>query len=128
VATITASDALSGVATLTVTATSSEPDRGTGGGDVPGDIVINGGIVQLRAERSPSGKGRTYTINATAVDVAGNAATSTATCQVSKWSIRLVDQNCGSRLEEELSREPAFALIPPSVEPPERLAESRAFL
>ena len=84
VATITASDALSGVATLTVTATSSEPDSGTGGGDVPGDIVINGGIVQLRAERSPSGKGRTYTINATAVDVAGNAATSTATCQVSK--------------------------------------------
>ena len=84
VANITASDALSGVATLTVTATSSEPDSGTGGGDVPGDIVINGGIVQLRAERSPSGRGRTYTINATAVDVAGNVATSTATCQVPK--------------------------------------------
>ena len=84
VANITASDALSGVATLTVTATSSEPDSGTGGGDVAGDIVINGGIVQLRAERSPSGKGRTYTINATAVDVAGNVATSTATCQVPK--------------------------------------------
>jgi len=84
VANITASDALSGVATLTVTATSSEPDSGTGGGDVAGDIVINGGIVQLRAERSPSGKGRTYTINARAVDVAGNVATSTATCQVPK--------------------------------------------
>src|SRR5262245_36583133 len=84
VATITASDALSGLAALTVTATSSEPDSGTGGGDVPGDIVINGGIVQLRAERSPSGKGRTYTINATAIDVAGNLAVSTATCQVPK--------------------------------------------
>src|SRR5262245_13671160 len=84
VANITASDARSGVATLTVTATSSEPDSGTGGGDLPGDIVINGGIVQLRAERSPSGKGRTYTINATAVDVAGNVATGTATCQVPK--------------------------------------------
>jgi len=84
VATITASDALSGLAALTVTATSSEPDSGTGGGDVPGDIVINGGIVQLRAERSPSGKGRTYTINATAMDVAGNLAVSTATCQVPK--------------------------------------------
>src|SRR2546422_138055 len=84
VATITASDALSGVATLTVTATSSEPDSGTGGGDVPGDIVINGGIMQLRAERSPSGKGRTYTINATAVDVSGEAATSTGTSQGSK--------------------------------------------
>src|SRR5262249_24267830 len=71
VATITASDALAGLATLTVTATSSEPDSGTGGGDVPGDIVINGGTVQLRAERSPSGRGRTYTINATATDIAG---------------------------------------------------------
>src|SRR5262249_20305038 len=48
VATITASDAFSGVATLTVTATSSEPDNGTGGGDLPGDIVIKDGIVQLR--------------------------------------------------------------------------------
>jgi hypothetical protein len=84
VATITASDALSGLAALTVTATSSELDSGTGGGDVPGDIVINGGTVQLRAERSPSGRGRTYTINATATDIAGNVAVSTATCQVPK--------------------------------------------
>jgi hypothetical protein len=84
VATITASDALSGLAALTVTATSSELDSGTGGGDVPGDIVINGGTVQLRAERSPSGRGRTYTINATATDSAGNVAVSTGTCQVPK--------------------------------------------
>jgi hypothetical protein len=84
VATVSASDARSGVATLTVTATSNEPDSGTGGGDVPGDIVINGGTVQLRAERAPSGKGRTYTIVATATDIAGNVASSTSTCQVPK--------------------------------------------
>jgi hypothetical protein len=84
VATITASDALSGIASLTVTASSNEADSGTGGGDLPGDIVINGGTVQLRAERTPSGRGRIYTINATATDVAGNVVTSTATCQVPK--------------------------------------------
>jgi hypothetical protein len=84
VASLTASDSLSGVASLTVTATSSEPDSGTGGGDVPGDIVINGGTVLLRAERSPSGSGRIYTIVGTAKDVAGNTTTATATCKVPK--------------------------------------------
>jgi hypothetical protein len=84
VATVSASDALSGMASLSVTATSSEPDSGTGGGDVAGDIVIDGGTVQLRAERSPSGKGRTYTITATATDIAGNVASATATCKVRK--------------------------------------------
>lgn len=84
VASITGSDALSGLATLNVTASSSEPDSGTGGGDVPGDIVINSGTVQLRAERSPSGRGRTYTINATATDIVGNVVVSTVTCQVPK--------------------------------------------
>src|SRR5262249_7501639 len=83
-ASVTASDSLSGVASLTVTASSSEPDSGTGGGDVPGDIVINGGTVVLRAERSPSGPGRTYTINATATDIVGNVVVSTVTCQVPK--------------------------------------------
>jgi hypothetical protein len=84
VAMVTATDALSGVASLKVTATSNEPDSGTGGGDVAGDIVINGGVVQLRAERSPSGKGRVYTITAVAADVAGNSSTATATCTVPK--------------------------------------------
>jgi parallel beta-helix repeat protein len=84
VASVTASDALSGLASLTVNASSNEPDSGTGGGDLPGDIVINGGIVQLRVERAPSGHGRTYTIVATAIDVAGNTSTSTATCVVPK--------------------------------------------
>jgi parallel beta-helix repeat protein len=84
VATVTAVDLVSGVASLTVAATSSEPDSGTGGGDVAGDIVINGGTVQLRAERAPSGKGRIYTITATATDVAGNAVTAVSTCSVPK--------------------------------------------
>ena len=84
VAVVTATDALSGVASLNVTATSNEPDSGTGGGDLPGDIVINGGVVQLRAERSPGGKGRIYTITAVATDVAGNSSTATATCTVPK--------------------------------------------
>jgi len=83
-ATVSPTDALSGIAAFTVTATSDEPDSGTGGGDVPGDIVINGGTVQLRAERSPRGNGRIYTITATATDVAGNTATTTGTCKVPK--------------------------------------------
>jgi hypothetical protein len=84
VASVSASDSVSGVLSFTVTATSNEPDSGTGGGDAAGDIVINGGTVQLRAERSPSGKGRIYTIVATAQDVAGNTTTTTATCSVPK--------------------------------------------
>jgi len=84
VATVTASDLLSGLASLNVSATSNEPDSGTGGGDVPGDIVINNGTVQLRAEHSPGSKGRIYTISATASDVAGNTRIATATCVVPK--------------------------------------------
>ncbi|MFL6350251.1 MAG: OmpL47-type beta-barrel domain-containing protein [Bryobacteraceae bacterium] len=84
VAVVTASDALSGVASLNVSATSNEPDGGTGGGDLPGDIVTTGGNVQLRAERAPGGKGRIYTITANALDFAGNSSTATATCAVPK--------------------------------------------
>jgi parallel beta-helix repeat protein len=84
VAVVTASDAGSGVSSLKVTATSNQPDSGTGGGDVPGDIVINGGTVQLRAELSPGTKSRIYTINASATDFAGNTKTATATCVVPK--------------------------------------------
>jgi hypothetical protein len=84
VAVVTASDALSGVASLKVSAVSNEPDSGTGGGDLPGDIVITGGTVQLRAERAPNGKGRIYTITTNALDLAGNLSTATATCAVPK--------------------------------------------
>jgi hypothetical protein len=82
VASVTTTDSLSGLASLNVTATSNEPDSKTGGGDVPGDIVINGGDVFLRAERSPSGKGRIYTVVATAKDVLDNTTTVTGTCTV----------------------------------------------
>jgi len=56
----------------------------SGTGDVAGDIVINGGTVLLRAERTPSGKGRVYTIVATARDGVGNTTTVTATCSLPK--------------------------------------------
>jgi hypothetical protein len=82
VAVVTASDSLSGVSSLAVTASSNEPDSGTGPDDLPGDIVIIGNTVQLRAERSPSGTGRVYTIVSTAQDSAGNTTTMTTTCSV----------------------------------------------
>jgi hypothetical protein len=66
---------------VTVTATSNQPDSGTSGNDVPGEIVING-TVFLCAERAPSGENRIYTIKASASDVAGNTTTATATCTV----------------------------------------------
>ena len=45
-------------------------------------IIIDGGAVQLRADRSPSGNGRIYTITAIATDFAANSVTVTATCTV----------------------------------------------
>jgi hypothetical protein len=72
VANVTASDALSGLAFLNVTASSNPPAA-------PGDIVISGGTVQLRAVR-----GVVYTVVATASDIAGNTTSATATCSVPK--------------------------------------------
>jgi len=72
VASVTASDSLSGVLTFNVTASSNPPAA-------PGDIVITGGTVQLRALR-----GTTYAVVATAGDAAGNTTTATATCSVVK--------------------------------------------
>jgi sugar lactone lactonase YvrE len=82
VATITASDVLSGVlpGSFQVTGTSNElPDAGqisiTPGG--------SGGFdVRLAAQRSESGTGRTYTLTAQAQDYAGNSSSVTATCVV----------------------------------------------
>jgi len=83
IASITAIDGLSGlVSPPTVTAVSNEADNGTGDGDLPGDIVVSGGTVQIRAERAGSGTGRVYTITATAIDRAGNSAQQTMTCRV----------------------------------------------
>lgn len=81
VGTVSAADALSGVASIAVTGTSNEPP------DAEPDIVISGSNlgpfdVQLRAKRLGSGNGRVYTITAIATDIAGNTTTSAATCVV----------------------------------------------
>jgi hypothetical protein len=80
----TAIDFLSGPdsSSYTVTATSNEPDSGTGPGDLSPDIIISGVSLQLRAERSDSGTGRVYTMTGTARDLAGNLGTCTVTCKV----------------------------------------------
>lgn len=84
VANVSATDGLSGMApeSLRVTATSNEPVNAAGSGHTTPDIVINGGSVQVRAERSGSGAGRVYTIQATAADVAGNVASASGVCTV----------------------------------------------
>lgn len=80
---VSGADAGSGlVSPVAISATSSEPDSGLEKGDVPGDIVIQDGAIQLRAERAGKGAGRTYTITATATDRAGNVTTATARCVV----------------------------------------------
>lgn len=81
----TTSDAVGVVSVAIVSVTSSEPDDGLGDGDTANDIVITGAMsLNLRAERSGSGNGRTYTITVRAVDAAGNAATRTVLVTVPK--------------------------------------------
>ena len=63
-----------------VSVTSNEPDNGLGDGDTPNDIVIvNNFEFQLRAERSGTGTGRTYTITYRATDACGNVTLKSAT-------------------------------------------------
>ncbi len=82
--TIQASDLVDPAPDVTLlSATSSEPDSGTGGGDVPGDIVIiDDQTLQLRAERSGQGSGRDYVITYQATDASGNSTTASATVHV----------------------------------------------
>lgn len=84
VANVSATDALSGVApgTFEVTGTSNEAVNATGSGHTAPDVVINGGSIELRAERSGSGTGRVYTIQATAANLAGNVAKASGVCVV----------------------------------------------
>lgn len=79
------SDAVGVTSLKIVRVTSSEPDNGLGDGDTANDIVITGNLtVQLRAERSGNGNGRTYTITVEARDAAGHATTRTTTAFVPK--------------------------------------------
>jgi YVTN family beta-propeller protein len=80
VATVSASDSLSGLATFVVNAVSSENNA-----DSDPAVVITGDnlqpqTVQLRAERFGNGLGRFYMIASTATDVAGNSTTASAAC------------------------------------------------
>ena len=72
-----------------VSVTSSEPDNGPGDGNTIGDIAgadigTDDRSFQLRAERSGSGSGRTYTVVYKATDASGNVATASATVFVPK--------------------------------------------
>lgn len=68
-----------------VNVTSSEPDNGLGDGDTAGDIQVTGNLsLQLRAERSGNGNGRTYTLTVEARDAAGNTSTRSVTVSVPK--------------------------------------------
>lgn len=66
-------------------ATSNEPDNGLGDGDTAGDIRLTGALsLELRAERSGKGLGRTYTINVACSDGAGNVKRQATTVNVPK--------------------------------------------
>ncbi len=80
------SNDLVGVTSLKIiSVVSSEPDNGLGDGDTANDIQITGALtVNLRAERSGKGNGRTYTITVEAKDAAGNTTTATTTVSVPK--------------------------------------------
>jgi hypothetical protein len=77
VGTISATDALSGLDTLVVEATSEGTSDGT-------QVVMNSAtaFVTLRAAKAPHGSSRTYTVSGVAQDRAGNVAASTVECVV----------------------------------------------
>lgn len=75
VAHVVGADALSGVASLVVAVTANEALSA-------GDVVVDGGTVQVRADRAGKGHGRIYTVTATVTDAAGNVTVSTGQCTV----------------------------------------------
>ncbi len=76
-ASVTVNDNCPGGSFKLTSVTSSEPDAGTGPGDLPNDIVAMTGQATtqfaLRAERAPIGFGRTYSVKYTATDGSGNS-------------------------------------------------------
>ena len=82
VATVTATDAVSGLAagSFTVSVTSNNPSSGS---NPPAVAIIpngSGGFTVLGADKLASGNGRTFALTAIARDNAGNSATAIATC------------------------------------------------
>jgi len=70
-----------------IAVTSNEPVNGLGDGDTEPDWVITGPLtVDLRAERSGIGNGRTYTITIECTDHSGNSSTATVTVRVPSMS------------------------------------------
>jgi hypothetical protein len=84
VATITAADAVSGLlpGSFKVTGTSNEPLDPREPAMVITPNGSGGFVIQLQADRLGNGNGRVYTLTATSTDLAGNTATTTATCTV----------------------------------------------
>jgi hypothetical protein len=83
---VSAADAC-GDASLTIEVTSNEPPNGAEDADAEPDWeVVNNGDgsfdIWLRAEHAEHGKGRVYTVTATATDCAGNTSQSIATVSV----------------------------------------------
>ncbi|MFI2857732.1 alginate lyase family protein [Paenibacillus sp. JSM ZJ436] len=86
-ATISAQDSLSDVNVVLQSITSNEPDDGLGDGDRQNDIQEAEWNTydlefMLRAERSGTGTGRTYTVTYLATDEAGNQATASVEVRV----------------------------------------------
>jgi hypothetical protein len=107
VASVEGSDSLSGVGSFAVTGSSDEPQDTLHGPDV----VIDGGKVWLRAERLGTGDGRTYTLDASVTDLAGNSARQTTSCVVSHDMGRLAanaqanaDRKLAAAAEREAQR------------------------
>jgi hypothetical protein len=82
---VKATDPLSGVVlgSLKVMGSSNEPSSDSSNPEIVITPDGSGGfMVQLLADRLGTGKGRVYTLSATAMDNAGNTATTAATCAV----------------------------------------------
>ena len=79
---LVASDNCALAGTPSCTVTSNEAPLIAGSGNTSTDIVWTAGRLYLRAERSGTGTGRTYTIRCTAADTSGNVASSVGTVTV----------------------------------------------
>jgi hypothetical protein len=83
IAVVSGADALSGLASFDVSVSSSQASDDANEPDI---VVTGSGLqprtVQVRAKIRKGATSRTYTVNATVVDVAGNAVNSSSTCTV----------------------------------------------